>query len=184
MLEWLKAILGEGVYTDDIDKKVSEQIGKDFVARPDFNAANEAKKTAENEIKARDKQIDELKKVDPEALQATITSLQTQNADAQKQYDAQLKQIKQDSLLETRLIKEGAINTKAVKALLDPTKISMDGENLVGLDDQLKGLKETEKWAFTAAAAGRSGGRQGTPAAGEENTLADEIAGSVFGTQR
>ena len=59
-----------------------------------------------------------------------------------------MKQLKIDSLLEARLMKEGAVNTKAVRALLDTTKITIDGENLVGIDDQLTGLKESDKWAF------------------------------------
>ena len=44
MLEWLKTVLGEA-YTDDIEKKVSDEIGKNFVARADFNAKLEEIKT-------------------------------------------------------------------------------------------------------------------------------------------
>lgn len=147
MLEWLKTILGD-TYTEDIDKKVSAEIGKEFVSRADFNTANEAKKTLDTTLKERDKQLEELKKVDPAALQAKITELQTANTTAQTEFDTKLKQIKLESALETRLIKEGAVNTKAVKALLDADKISMDGDNIIGLDEQLKTLKESEKWAF------------------------------------
>jgi len=38
-LEWLKTILGDA-YSDDIDKKVSEEIGKGFVARADLEVFN------------------------------------------------------------------------------------------------------------------------------------------------
>jgi hypothetical protein len=147
MLDWLKTILGD-TYTEEIDKKVSAEIGKEFVSRADFNTANEAKKTLDTTLKERDKQLEELKKVDPAALQAKITELQTANTTAQTEFDTKLKQIKLESALETRLIKEGAVNTKAVKALLDTGKISMDGDNIIGLDEQLKTLKESEKWAF------------------------------------
>jgi len=41
MLDWLKAILGEA-YTEDAEKKISAEIGKNFVARNDFNAKNDA----------------------------------------------------------------------------------------------------------------------------------------------
>ena len=60
MLDWLKSILGEQ-YTDEIDSKISAEIGKNFVSKADFNQVNTAKKNAEEEVKARDKQIDELK---------------------------------------------------------------------------------------------------------------------------
>ena len=182
MLEWLKTILGEQ-YTEDIDKKVSTEIGKAFVARPDFNALNEAKKKADEAIKERDIQLEELKKADPADLQKQIQKLQDDNKAAETAYKEQLKQIKVESQLETRLLKEGAVNTKAVKALLDISKITIDGENLVGLDDQLKGLKETEKWAFaTPGTPGRTGGRQGTPpGSNDEGTLADEIIATMYG---
>ena len=47
MLEWLKTILG-GAYTDDVDAKVSAEIGKNFVSKADFNQVNAAKKKAED----------------------------------------------------------------------------------------------------------------------------------------
>ena len=72
MLEWLKDLLGDS-YTEEMDKKISEQIGKDFVARSDFNATNEAKKQLEVQIKERDKQLAGLKKLDAESLQAKVT---------------------------------------------------------------------------------------------------------------
>lgn len=72
MLDWLKTILGDA-YTEDIDSKVSAEIGKNFVAKTDFNATNEAKKTAEAALKERDKQLETLKASngDAEALKAT-----------------------------------------------------------------------------------------------------------------
>lgn len=148
-LEWLKSILGDS-YTDDIDKKVSAEIGKSFVTKTDFNALNESKKTLEKTVSERDGQLDQLKKLEPEKLQAEITRLQGENTAAKAKYDDDLKQFKKDTLLEAKLLKEGAINSKAVKALLDHSKIALDGENLIGIDDQLKSLKESEKWAWNA----------------------------------
>lgn len=183
MLEWLKTILGEN-YSDEVDKKVSEQIGKDFVARSDFNSLNETKKKLDTDLKDRDKQLEDLKKVDPAELQKQIETLQEANKTAKAQHEAELKQIKLDSLLEGRLTQEHVVNSKAVRALLDMTKVSLDGENLVGLDEQLKALKESDKWAFAPAGpAGKGGLRQGGKPApgGEDTSIGDEILGSLFG---
>ena len=38
-LEWLKTILGDK-YTPEIDTAVSQEIGKGFVSRTDFNATS------------------------------------------------------------------------------------------------------------------------------------------------
>jgi len=83
MLEWLKTILGDA-YTDDIDKKVSDEIGKGFVSRADFNAANEAKKTLEGQIAERDKQIKSFEKLagDNEQLKTQLSQAQEANKTA------------------------------------------------------------------------------------------------------
>jgi hypothetical protein len=74
VLDWLETILGEA-YTEDIGKKVSAEIGKGFVARADFNALNEEKKTLAGQLAERDTQLEALKKVDADSLQAEITRL-------------------------------------------------------------------------------------------------------------
>ena len=60
MLEWLKPILGDS-YNDEIDKLVSQEIGKNFVSKTDFNLKSEALKTAEKNLEERDRQLNELK---------------------------------------------------------------------------------------------------------------------------
>jgi TolA-binding protein len=89
MLEWLKTILGDA-YTEEIDKKVSAEIGKSFVSRTDFNALNETKKTLETQISDRDKQIENLKKVDPKKMQEEITRLQDENKATKEKYESDL----------------------------------------------------------------------------------------------
>ena len=46
-------MLGEA-YTDEVDAKVSAEIGKSFVTKADFNQVNTAKKKAEDDVKTRD----------------------------------------------------------------------------------------------------------------------------------
>ena len=66
MLEWLKTVLGDA-YTPEIDTAVSQEIGKGFVARTDFNAKTAKVTELETEvkqlregIKTRDTQLSEL----------------------------------------------------------------------------------------------------------------------------
>ena len=119
MLEWLKNILGEA-YTDEVDAKVSAEIGKNFVSKADFNQVNTAKKKTEDDVKARDQQLEDLKKStgDAAALQEQITTLQNQNAEAKKTYEAELARVRLDGAVEAALTAAGAKNNIAVKALL------------------------------------------------------------------
>ena len=56
MLEWLKAILGDG-YNEEIDKQISAEIGKGFVAKADFNAAKEAQRGTAEQLAAANKEL-------------------------------------------------------------------------------------------------------------------------------
>lgn len=81
MLEWLKTILGDA-YTEDIDRQVSEEIGRLFVSRVDFNTLNETKKTLESTVATLKQQNG-----DNEALQKTIQD--HENTIAQLKKDAE-----------------------------------------------------------------------------------------------
>jgi len=59
-LEWLKTILGDS-YTEDIDKKVSAEIGKGFVSKDDFNTKNIKLKEAEANLAQYQTEIETLK---------------------------------------------------------------------------------------------------------------------------
>ena len=84
MLEWLKTVLGDA-YTPEIDTAVSQEIGKGFVARTDFNTKTAKVTELETEvkqlregIKTRDTQLSELKKSagDNAELQKQLLDLQ------------------------------------------------------------------------------------------------------------
>ena len=152
MLEWLKSILGDG-YTDEVDAKVSAEIGKNFVSKADFNQVNAAKKKAEDDVKTRDQQLETLKKStgDTAALQEQITTLQTQNAEAKKTYEAELARVRLDGAVEAALTAAGAKNNTAAKALLadflSGAKLAEDG-TVEGLEGAVKALTEDTGTAF------------------------------------
>ncbi|MDR0979500.1 MAG: phage scaffolding protein [Lachnospiraceae bacterium] len=79
----------------------------------------------------------------------------------QAEYDAKVKEIQDDAdkkvknnefmtKLEIKLMSKeiGSKDTKDVKANLDLTKISIDGENFLGLDEQVKLIKEKKPYLF------------------------------------
>ena len=159
MLDWLKTILGE-TYTEEIDKKVSAEIGKSFVSKADFNTVNEAKKTLETTVSDRDKQIDDLKKVDPSALQAEITRLQGENAQKDTDYKKQLDDFAYDS---AAAVYAGGIKftsdlaRKAYLAELKTANLKLDSGKLMGADDFTKTMREQNPTAFAAEPKGGSG---------------------------
>lgn len=150
MLEWLKKILGDA-YTEDIDKQVSEQIGKGFVAKNDFHSKTEALKSAESQLSERDKQLEELKKTsgDSEALKKQIEDLQAANKDAKEKHDKEISDLKFGYALDAALAAAKVRDSLAVKAHLDTAelKLSEDGK-ITGLEAQLEKLKAENDYLF------------------------------------
>jgi hypothetical protein len=130
-------------FTDEQIKYIMAENGKDIEAEKAKIKVETEKLTKANEtIKSLQETVKKFDGVDVEQLKKDL-------ADAETKYTAELSATKLNYALEARLAKEGAVNSKAVKALLDKSKISLDGDNLIGIDEQLKVLKEKEKWAFT-----------------------------------
>ena len=161
-LEWLKPILGEA-YTEEIDAKVSAEIGKSFVSKADFNQVNIAKKKAEDDLKTRDQQLITLQNStgDIDALKKQITDLQTQNATDKQNYEAEIAKVRLDNAVEAALTAAGAKNNTAVKALLadflKDAKVGDDGA-VKGLTAELAEMAKAEATAFLFNAA--EGGAQ------------------------
>ena len=182
MLEWLKPILGES-YSEDIDKKVSAEIGKNFVVRKDFNEVNEAKKALESAVSDRDKQIDDLKKVDPSVLQSEITRLQGENAQKDEEHKKQLDALSYDSAVTAYA---GGLNftselaRKAYIAELKAAGLKLDSGNLLGAEDFTKTMREQNPTAFAAELKGGAGFSDKLPLGAEDNISGANAAMNNF----
>ena len=179
MFEFLKELIGEA-YTDEVEKKVAQEVGKAYVPKSKYDEVNSDKKALEKTISDGDAQLEALKGVDADGLKAQIEALQAENKTAAEKYEADLRQVRLDAAIETALIGAKAVNTKAVRALLDPAKITLEGEAVKGLDEQLAALKESDAWAFAAESAAGTTGRDQGNGSGAEPTVQDAIAAAMY----
>lgn len=141
-------LIGLGL-TDEQATKVLDGF-KGFVPQARFNEVNDAKKNAESTIAERDKQLAELKENvgNNEALKKQIEELQAKNKSDKEKYDADLKAVQMNNAVDMALRDAGAKNLKAVKALVELSKVKFDGEKLEGLKDQIEALQKDETSAF------------------------------------
>lgn len=124
---------------------------KSFIPKTRFDEVNTAKKTAEDTLKERDKQLEELKNSsgDAEKLKAQITQLQEENKTAKDKYEADAKELRLSTALKLSLA--GKVHDPdIVTSLLDKAKIELDDAGAVksGLDDQLKALQTSKAFLF------------------------------------
>lgn len=144
-LEWLKGILGDA-YSDEIDSKVSQEVGKGFVSRKDFNDQKKAADDLRAQITDRDTQIKAL-----QDSSGDLGVLQKQLDDQKKAHEKEINALKMQFATEKALADAGARNTTAAMALLaefmKTAKLNDDG-SVEGLDQKIKELTEGEGTSF------------------------------------
>ena len=140
--------------SDDLAEKAataSQDELKSYIPKARFDEVNTAKKKAEEDLKDRDTQLEDLKKSagDSAALQEQITKLQSENKAAAEKYEAEAKELKLSTAIKLALSGE-VHDPDIVTGLLDKTKIELDDNGAIkgGLDDQIKGLRESKAFLF------------------------------------
>jgi chromosome segregation ATPase len=154
-----------GLETEQVNKIMAEH-GKTVNSLKD--EADKAKEDAEElkgQLSDRDKQLKDLSKKAEgnEDLQNQIKKLQDDNEKVKDDYEHKLTEKTFDFSLEKALADAKAKNLKAVKALLNKEAIKLDGDKLLGLEEQLKALQESDGYLFGEEQPAGLKGRQAHP---------------------
>lgn len=138
--------------TEEQAKKVMDSLDGNYVTKTRFNEVNEENKTLKKSVSDRDKQLEDLKKSsgDNAELKKQIETLQQENANQKKAHEAEMTQLRLDNAIDAALTAAGAKNTKAVRALIDTSKVKVgeDGK-LTGFDDLLSAVQKSDSYLFT-----------------------------------
>ena len=164
-MDWLKNLLkNAGVENvDELEKSISKEIPKYFKPAKEFNDVNDELKTlkAEKATLESDKQ-----KIEDEYEKFKKGSISQSDYEAKKKEiednsKIELEAVRKDSKIEIALINAGARNIKSVKANLDLDKVKLDGDKLLGFDEQLEELKKSDAYLFTGTVAVNKGTEDG-----------------------
>ena len=184
-MDWLKELLKkagiEEAKLDGLIADINKELPKHFIPKDKYNEVAEAKKKLEGDLQARDTQLEELKKAagTSEELKKQIETLQAENKKASEEWQARLAQMQLDFAIEKALTVAKAKNTKAVKALLDLEKVKLDGDKLLGLDDQLKELQKSDSYLFGDSTPGKVGSGTNPPGGSEPKTIDQQIEEAI-----
>jgi hypothetical protein len=156
-----------------LDEETAEKVAaasaeelKAYVPKSRFDEVNTARKTAEDAVKERDSQIEGLRTSagSVDELKGQIAALQADNKAKDEQHAAEMKALRIDNAVSSALMKAGALNVKAARALLDleGAELAEDG-SVKGLDGQIKALTEAEdsKFLFGSSKPRMKGARTG-----------------------
>jgi hypothetical protein len=201
LLEYLKKILG-----DEEGQKAYDKISKDkdnklivednknpkYVEKAELDTANQTIKDYKKQLKDRDTQLNDLqgKVKDNEELAKEIEKLKGDNEKVTKDYESKLNQITFDSKFEKAItgFKPKDTNAaKAIRALLDMEKVKLVDDTFIGLEEQIKGLKESSAYLFEQelpGGTGTLGGGQSSFSTGNDSgSIGEMLAKSKTGNQ-
>ena len=149
---------------DDVIEKIMDENGKDInTSHAELDAVTKERDMYKSTVGDYEKQLAELKKAagDNETLTIKIAELQAANKKAAQD----IVQLKLDSAVELGLANAKAKDPKAVRGVLDLSKIKLNDKNEVeGLAEQLKDLQKTHDYLFEAS--GQAAPKGITPAGG------------------
>jgi hypothetical protein len=164
--------LEKGETTVDDVLKAIDDADKEKVPRSRLNDKIDEIKELTNQLSDRDNQLKDLSKKAEgnEDLQKQIEQLQETNKQTAKEYQEKLDKQAFDFKLSEALSDAKAKNPKAVKALLDKETIKLDGDKLLGLEEQLKSLQESDGYLFGVEEEPKLKGRQPQPPNNNQQT--------------
>lgn len=139
--------------TEELAKKAeSESLSelKNYIPKTRFDEVNTAKKQLENDIKDRDKQLEDLKinSGNSEELKKQIETLQEENKNKDIKYQEELQDLKLSNAIKLSI--SGKVHDEELAAgLFDKSKLILgDDGKVAGIEEQLKAIQESKKFLF------------------------------------
>lgn len=123
-MDFLKNILGDA-YTEDIEARVSTEIGKIFVAKSDFDAKNTELKAAKDQLADAAKTIEGLQATDKdiEAVRKEAADYKARAEQAEKNAAQQLEDYKFDGWLNGLITEHKGRDASVIRALAGEDRI-------------------------------------------------------------
>lgn len=187
-MDWLKELLKklgiEEAKVDSIIGEINKELPRYLIPKDKYNELAEAKKKLEKDLTDRDGQLEELKKAAgaSEELKKQIETLQGENKKTTEEYQAQLKDLTLTNAIKMALA--GKVHDESLVAgLFDKSKLVVDGEKIVGLDEQLKTLKESKGFLFKTEEK-KPGFQVGNDGSGGTGSVSNEQLSAIFGNTK
>ena len=156
-MEFLKSIFGDKPLTyaeleeklkDNKDIKLANLATGKYVDKDKFDKAELKANDLETQLNTANETIKGFKDLDIEGLKKGVSDWEQKYKDDTTALNQKLTDQTKASKIEIALLGAKAKNTKAVKALIDEEKISLDGDNLLGINEQLEAIKKENAFLF------------------------------------
>lgn len=187
-MDKLKELFGEEALTfsqleeklkDNKDVKLANLASGLYVDKKKYDDKVMELSTAQGTINTLNEKVSKFDGVDLEGLKNEAKTLKDK-------FETDMAAVKLDSALNLALVNAKAKNPKLAKAALDMSIIKLDGENLIGLSEQLESLKKSDAYLFDVedqSNARVNTGANHTNATDTNNFLAGVMKGAGLNTK-
>lgn len=182
-MEKLKALFGTDALTweqleaklkDNKEVKLANLAADGYVDKKKFNDKVAELETANSTIKGLRETVAKFDGVDVEKLKKDA-------ADWETKYNADISSLKLDNAVGMALVEAKAKNPKLARAALDMSIVKLDGDKLIGLNEQLENLRKSDSYLFEEETGGDGGGaRMNTGGHHGNNNNSDNFMASVM----
>lgn len=187
MIRGLKELLekhnAKALSPEEFEEELNKILPESHMPKSVYNELNEKYKLLDKQKHDTDALLEEANKSlkDSADFKAKYEGLLNQQKADNEKYAKDIADLKKGYAIETALSKAGARNMKAVKALLDDSKIIMgDDGNVIGIEEQLAEIRKDNDFLFATSQSkggkpsfGNGGSGNGNPA---DDALASRIA--------
>lgn len=144
--ETIEKLLKDNGVAEDKVKEVVDTIMTEN--GNDIEKYKTSESNLKSQLKAANETLDKFKDVDIEGLKGEVQKYKDAAAKAEADGKADIERLQFGYILDSALKSAGAKNTKAVKALLNDDGLKLNGESIVGLEEQIKAIKEDNGYLF------------------------------------
>lgn len=162
-MDFLKDLFGDkAISFEDFKKavegsktiKLANLADGGYVAKEKFDAKETEFKNVSTQLSDANKQIEAFKGMDVEGIKRAADEWKTKYETSKSEADKELNKLRMDNAVERALMAAKTKNPKLAKAALDMSLIKLDGETILGLNEQLEKLKESDGYLFEESKSG------------------------------
>lgn len=172
----------QALSAEQFEDELNKLLPETHIPKAVYNELNEKYKMLDRQKKDTDSLLEEAngKLKDSTEFEGKYKALLSQQKEDSERYEKQIADMKRGYAIDSALAKAGARNAKAVKALLDESKITLGNDGtFIGIDEQISAIRSENDFLFNAPESktprpsfgGGSGSRDTTG-----DTLAQSIA--------
>lgn len=138
-----------GLSDEQIDKVMASHGKVVNTTKQELETVTTERDNLKEQLTERDNQLNDLsdKLKDNDELTAEINRLKDENKTTKEQYEADLKDLTMTNAIKLALA--GKVHDEDLaSSLIDKEKLVVDGEKIVGLDEQIESLQESKSFLF------------------------------------